>query len=226
MKTFQTSAIVSTTLFALLGTSSSAFAQTDLRDRVATAVEAVEKSCGNDINALCGKVTRGEGRLLLCMQAHEDQLSRSCQFALYRASRRLENALHRVERTADTCWADIEAQCNDADKIGQCLVQKRASLSQACQTVVTAIQQAVRGAEGLRGASVLSSDNKDLGQVVDVQRGADGKVHSIKVEVGRFLGLGSKVIEITGDKLEEIADKIKARIDGDQVRTLPEAPKQ
>ena len=78
----------------------------------------------------------------------------------------------------------------------------------------------------MRGASVLSSDNKDLGQVVDVQRGADGKVHSIKVEVGRFLGLGSKVIEITGDKLEEIADKIKARIDGDQVRTLPEAPKQ
>jgi len=74
MKTFQTSAIVSTTLFALLGTSSSAFAQTDLKDRVATAVEAVEKSCGNDINALCGKVTRGEGRLLLCMQAHEDRL--------------------------------------------------------------------------------------------------------------------------------------------------------
>ena len=73
MKTFQTSAIVSTTLFALLGTSSSAFAQTDLKDRVATAVEAVEKSCGNDINALCGKVTRGEGRPLLCMQAHEDR---------------------------------------------------------------------------------------------------------------------------------------------------------
>ena len=74
MKTFQTTAIVSTRLFALLGTSSSAFAQTDLKDRVATAVEAVEKSCGNDINALCGKVTRGEGRLLLCMQAHEDRL--------------------------------------------------------------------------------------------------------------------------------------------------------
>ena len=73
MKTFQTTAIVSTRLFALLGTSSSAFAQTDLKDRVATAVEAVEKSCGNDINALCGKVTRGEGRLLLCMQAHEDR---------------------------------------------------------------------------------------------------------------------------------------------------------
>ena len=86
MKTFQTSAIVSTTLFALLGTSSSAFAQTDLKDRVATAVEAVEKSCGNDINALCGKVTRGEGRLLLCMQAHEDRL-RSPEFGTLRCHR-------------------------------------------------------------------------------------------------------------------------------------------
>jgi Golgi apparatus protein 1 len=186
----------------------------------------VERSCGDDISSFCGKVTRGEGRLLLCMQAHEDQLSLRCQFALYRVSRELENALHRVERIADACWADIEAKCGEADRIGQCVVQKRASLSSACQTVVAAIQQAVQGVAGLRGTSVFSSDGKDLGHVVNVKRGPDGKIQSIEVEVGRFLGLGSKVVEFSGDKLEEIADKIRLRIAGDQVRSLPEAPKQ
>ena len=38
----------------------------------------------------------GEGRVLLCMQAHDDQLGIRCQFALYRASRHLERAINRV----------------------------------------------------------------------------------------------------------------------------------
>lgn len=226
MTNMQKIAIVPATLFTALWLPSAGFAQANMRERVAAAIEIVERSCGDDISNFCGKVTRGEGRLLLCMQAHEDQLSRRCQFALYRVSRQLENALHRVERTADACWADIEAQCGDADRIGQCVVQKRASLSGACQSVIAAIQQAVQGVAGLRGASVFSSDNKELGHIVDVKRGADGKVQSIEVEVGRFLGLGSKVVEISGDKLEEIAEKIRLRIGGDQVRSLPEAPKQ
>jgi hypothetical protein len=222
----QATAIASAAFLAALWVPAFAFAQGDLRDRVAAAIETVEKGCADDINAFCGKVTRGEGRLLLCMQAHEDQVSRRCQFALYRVSRRLENALHRVERMADACWADIEAQCGDTDRIGQCVVQKRASLSSSCQSVVSAIQQTVQGVAGLRGTSVFCSDDKDLGQIVNVKRGENGKVQAIEVEVGRFLGLGSKVVEISADKLEELTDRIKLRISGDQVRSLPEAPKQ
>src|SRR6185436_2004751 len=67
------------------------------------------------------------------MQAHEDKLSRRCQFALYRASRGLDRAINRVERSADACMDDIEAQCGDAERIGQCLVQKSGSLSQPGQ---------------------------------------------------------------------------------------------
>jgi hypothetical protein len=226
MTTVQSTTIVSATLLACFFSPSLGVAQTELRDRVAAAIETVERGCADDIANFCGKVTRGEGRLLLCMQAHEDQLGRRCQFALYRASRRLDNALQRVERIADACWADIEAQCGDADRVGQCVVQNRASLSSACQTVVGALQQAVQGVASLRGTSVFSSDNKDVGHIVDVKRSADGKIQAIEVEVGRFLGLGNKVVEISGDKLEEIADKIRLRIGGDQVRSLPDAPKQ
>ena len=216
-------ASVSVALLAAAWSASTAWAQSALKDRVAAAIETVEKGCGGDIEKFCDKVTRGEGRLLLCMQAHEDQLSRRCQFAVYRVARNLERAINRVERTADACWNDIEAQCGDAERIGQCLVQKKASLSQSCQTVIGSLQQAVQGLASLMGMPVYSSDEKDLGQVVEVARDPDGKVQSIQVEVGRFLGLGNRVVAINAEALEQLADRVRLRMAGDQIRSLPEA---
>jgi hypothetical protein len=216
----KTKAILSLALFASFGCLSPAFTQ-DIRARVSAAVEAIEQSCTDDIKAFCGTVTRGEGRVLLCMQAHEDKLSRRCEFALYRASRRLDSSLNRVEKMADACWSDIEAKCNEAERIGQCLVQKRASLSQACQSVIDVLRQAVGGVFGLLGSPALSADDRELGEIVNVERKPDGKVQSVKVQVGRFLGLGSKIVEISGDNLDEVGDRIRSRLTDDQIRTLP-----
>src|SRR5215467_14268846 len=163
---------------------STASAQSNLRERLAGAIETVEGACASDLKNFCGNVTRGEGRLLLCMQAYDDQLSKRCQFALYRVSRNLQSALDRVERIADACWNDIQDKCGDADKIGQCVIEKRASLSQPCQTVIGTLQQAFQGLAALRGRPVLSSDGKELGQVVEVNKGPDGKIQSIQVDVG------------------------------------------
>jgi hypothetical protein len=133
--------LLSAAALALILIPASASAQTSLRERVVAAVQAVQSACGADINKFCGSVTPGEGRVVLCMQAHEDQLSRSCQFALYRASRNLDRALDRVERVADACWGDIESQCGNADRIGQCVMDKAQSFSPACQSVVAAVRQ-------------------------------------------------------------------------------------
>jgi sporulation protein YlmC with PRC-barrel domain len=206
--------------------SSQVSAQTTVRDRLTAATEAVENSCSDDIKKFCGSVTRGEARVLLCMQAHDDQLSFRCQFALYRASRKLGNAIHRVERIADACWTDIQAKCGEAERIGQCVVQKRETLSRACQRVVAAVQTAAGQLANLRGMRVLSSDSRDVGQVVDVQRTPDGKVQSVRIEVGRFLGLGSKTIEVNADQIEQLADRIRLRLGGDQIRSLSDQQKQ
>jgi sporulation protein YlmC with PRC-barrel domain len=206
--------------------SSQVSAQTTVLDRLTAATEAVENSCGDDIKKFCGSVSRGEGRVLLCMQAHDDQLSFRCQFALYRASRKLGNAVHRVERIADACWTDIQAKCGEAERIGQCVVQKRETLSRACQRVVAAVQTAAGQLANLRGMRVLSSDSRDVGQVVDVQRTPDGKVQSVRIEVGRFLGLGSKTIEVNADQIEQLADRIRLRLGGDQIRSLSDQQKQ
>ena len=205
---------------------SQASAQSNLRERLAAAVETVEGACAADISNFCGKVTRGEGRLLSCMQAHDDQLSSSCQVAIYRVSRNLEGALNRVERIADACSNDIEKHCGDAEKIGQCVVEKRASLSQGCQTVVATLRKAVQGLAALRGLPVHSSDNSDVGQVVEVAKGPDGTIQSIQVEIGRSLGISPKVVTINADKFEQLADRVKLQLGREDVQRLPEATKR
>jgi hypothetical protein len=199
-------------------------AQSDLRDRVAAAVESVQAACAADIDSFCGNVTRGEGRVLLCMQAHDDQLSLPCQFELYRASRNLDRALERVDRIADACWNDIEKHCKDM-AIGQCVLEKAGSMSGSCRTVVSGIRQVLHGLATLKGMPAFSSDGQSLGDVVEVIRGPDGKVEALHIGVGGFLGIGDRTIKIDADAFEELSDRIRLKIDGDAVRSLPEVTK-
>jgi sporulation protein YlmC with PRC-barrel domain len=215
--------MLSAACLALIWAPATAPAQSNLRERVTAAIEAVQGACESDIRSFCGSVTPGEGRTLLCMQAHEDQLSRRCQFALYRVSRGLDRAINRVERVADACWNDIEAQCGSAERIGQCLMQKSGSLSQACQTVLSGLRQAAQGVASMRGMAVYSSDDKNLGQVVEVTRDPDGKVQSIEIAVGRWLGIGDRTITISADEFERLGDRIKLRFAGEEIRAMPES---
>ena len=227
MSSMAKTAILSVALLAAGGVASSVLAQQSaLRDRVASAIESVESACAADAQKYCGDVSKGEGRILLCMQAHDDQLGIKCQFALYRASRNLDRAVSRVERLADACWSDIEAHCADAERVGQCIMNKGPALSQPCQTVVAGIKQALQGLASLKGMPAYSADGKNLGDVVDVTRGPDGKVQSVQIEVGRFLGVGGKVVTIDANAIEQLADRINLRMTGDSIRAMPDAKKQ
>jgi len=204
--------------------------RSDLRDRLSSAIERVEDACGNDIERFCSEVTPGSGRIASCMQAYSDQLSRRCQFTLRRAVNRVQQA---VENIADTCMTAVQQQCGDTDNVRNCVQQKRSSLPQSCQTIVAAVQtgqalaaraqEAGQQAQGLRGMPVFSSDGKNLGQVAQVERGPDGKIQSVQIQIGRLLGIGEKTITIDGSKLEQLQDRIRLMMSSDQVRSLPEA---
>jgi hypothetical protein len=195
--------------------------QPPFKDRVAEAIERVEDACAADIEGYCGRISAGEGRIALCMLAHEDLLSVRCRFGLHRAARKLKSEVGRV---AETCLKEIQALCGETGGIRQCLEQKRGSLSSSCQTIVEAVGQRVHRLIGLTGMSVFSSDNKNLGQVVQVIKGPDDKMQSIQVDVGRVLGLGTKVIAIPADKLERLPG-IKLLLSETEVRSLPESKK-
>jgi len=105
--------------------------------RLNAAVQKLETACGDDLKKYCSTVTPGEGRLILCMQAHEDKVSERCDFALFEASRNLNRALDRIDRAADICWGDIEKHCSNVPEGGgrnlQCLGSQKTSLTPACQ---------------------------------------------------------------------------------------------
>jgi len=197
----------------------------NFRSRMADAIETVADACADDIDDFCGRVTPGAGRLAMCMRAHEDQFSRGCQTTLERVS-------SAVQRTAahitEMCWNEVRALCGDADGLVQCVAQKKASLSPPCETIVTTLGQRLQGrVQALMaqvGMPVYSSDDKALGQVAEVVKGPDGKVQSIQVDIGRILGLGTKVVTITPDKFEQLAG-IKLRLSDAEIRSLPEAKK-
>jgi hypothetical protein len=129
-------------LTAMLGFEGDAVGQTQqLAARLDAAVKKVEAACSDDLKKYCSTVTPGEGRLILCMQAHEDKVSEKCDFALFDASRRINRALDRIDRAADICWGDIEKYCSNIPEGGgrilQCLTGQKTSITPACQSELT-----------------------------------------------------------------------------------------
>jgi hypothetical protein len=129
-------------------TAGSAMAEsgTRLQARLQTAVAKVQNACADDLKQYCSTVTPGEGRLLLCIEAHEDKISAKCDLALFEASRNLERTLDRVQLAADACWNDIQKQCANVPPgqggVIQCLTSNKASLGMACQRVVGKLEAA------------------------------------------------------------------------------------
>jgi hypothetical protein len=189
------------------------------KERIAEAIETVEGACAADIEDYCGTVPSGGGRLALCMLSHEDMLSARCRFGLYRATRKLKTSLGQI---ADTCLKEIRGLCGETGGIRQCLEQKKDSLSSSCQMIVSTVGQRVHRLMGLVGMPVFSSDNKNLGQVVGVERSLNGDIQSIRVDIGRVLGIGTKVVTITADKFER-PPGVKLQLSEKDMRSLPEA---
>jgi len=210
------------------GNRPSSISEGEFRDRVADAIQIVQVACASELNDFCGKVTPGEGRLAFCMRAHEDQLSRTCESALRRVALNVRRTLNQI---TEACWNEVRALCGDTDKLGklgQCVAQKKGSLSSSCETIVTALGQKLQGVQEVAarvGMPVFGPDDKNLGQVAEVVRGADGKVQSIQVDIGRSLGLGSKVVDIGADKIERVAG-LKVNLSDSELRSLPEVKKQ
>jgi len=88
--------------------------------------------------------------------------------SILKKERRLGNGI--AQGRCSLPLTDIQAKCGDTDKVEQCEMEKRTSLSQPFQTVINALQQAYEGLAALRCRPVLSSDGKELGQVVEVNR--------------------------------------------------------
>lgn len=131
--------------------STASFAQSDIAKQAIAKAEAavtkIRKACAEDIKSFCAKVTPGEGRLALCMLAHEDQVSDGCFATVFDVADNLDLALSNLARAADVCEEDIDKHCGNVEpgegRIAQCLIDKEAALVSACRAEVAGFKARV-----------------------------------------------------------------------------------
>ncbi|ADP69519.1 PRC-barrel domain protein [Rhodomicrobium vannielii ATCC 17100] len=164
-----------------------------------TAVRDVADSCRTAIRTQCGDAENRDA----CMGQKVSSLPPSCQM-IVAAARQYPGMM-------------ASAQSSRMDGGSGQATADNGQQSQSGQ------QQSQSGSSDMRGMPVYSSDGVNLGKVVQIDRSSDGSIKSVKIEIGRLLGLGDKVVNITSDELQQMADRIKLRLNSDQVRKLPES---
>lgn len=76
----------------------------------------------------------------------------------------------------------------------------------------------------LASASVVDMDGNSVGAVHDVKASSDGKAEEIRVDVGGFLGVGSKLVALTPSRLKYERDRnvLITDMTKDEIKALPE----
>ena len=129
-----------------------AVAQTEVVKNVIAKAEAamvmVDAACADDFGKYCSTVTPGEGRLALCLMAHEDKISDTCYATFLDVADGVELAISNVWRAADDCEKDMEKVCATVTpgegRIAQCLIDNKASVSPACRAEVAVFEARIR----------------------------------------------------------------------------------
>lgn len=131
---------------------SPAVAQTEMAKKAVAKVEnaltKVANACSADLRAFCGTVTPGDGRLALCLIAHEDKVGGPCFEAMMDVVLDIELAANRIWRAADLCRPDIAKLCGNVrdgqGRVAQCLVNNKSKLGPLCRNEVALIESKLR----------------------------------------------------------------------------------
>ena len=118
-------------LLVILSVGSSS-AQTDLKktilEKLTAKVTRLESACAEDIQKYCSTVTPGEGRMIYCMEAHEDKISIRCAFELGEAATSVQTAADALKDAVIACKAEIIGAC------GKIVRARGESLLVCCRT--------------------------------------------------------------------------------------------
>ena len=128
-----------------------AFSLLSISGKAALAADPVERAiiaCENELNTFCSTVTPGEGRLMMCLGAHEDKISVGCAVAVYDAAVAIDVLAGLIAAIGTACEQEIVDHCatpaSDTElvvEVGQgqvvaCLATHQANLGNACKAVI------------------------------------------------------------------------------------------
>lgn len=78
----------------------------------------------------------------------------------------------------------------------------------------------------LIGLAAFSSDGSRVGSVDSVSTDADGKVKSINLKTGGFLGIGGRLVTIPDGKFTKSGDNVQLGMTSEEVSKLPAIKEQ
>ena len=95
----------------------------------------------------------------------------------------------------------------------------------AISTTAMAADQTIRSdelrASKIIGSSVYDNNNEKIGSVQDIILGKGGKVDSVVVDVGTFLGMGGKDVAVSLDQIKTDHDRLTLSMTKDQLKQAP-----
>ena len=138
---------VGVTLLAILSINS-ASAQSSvgktILEKLTAKVSKLESACARDIKKYCRTVTPGEGRMIYCMQAHEDKISPKCAFELGDAAASVQTTADALKDGVIACKAEIAGVCGKIvpgqGRIATCLLENKSTVSSGCAEAIKKIE--------------------------------------------------------------------------------------
>jgi hypothetical protein len=100
-------------------------------------VEGLKKACHKELTTFCKGVQLGEGRILACLYAFEDRVSGKCEYAVYDAAAKIDQAAMALKFAAAECKDDLLKYCGNVPvgygRVKACLDKNEKSLSEKCK---------------------------------------------------------------------------------------------
>jgi Golgi apparatus protein 1 len=113
-------------------------------EKLAVKVSKLESVCAKDIKKYCTTVTPGEGRMVYCMQAHEDKVSIKCAFELGDAAANVQTTADALKDGVTACKAEIASVCGKIvpgqGRIATCLLDNKSTVSGGCAEAIKKIE--------------------------------------------------------------------------------------
>lgn len=81
-------------------------------------------------------------------------------------------------------------------------------------------EEATLDAASLVGQQLYGAEDEAYGEISSVVE-ADGKVQAVVVDIGQFLGMGSKMVEIPADQISVEGDRVNTQLTRADLETLP-----
>ena len=107
-------------------------------------IASLEKTCAGDIKKYCSTVTPGEGRMVYCMQAHDDKISPKCAYELAQAAASIQSTLDLLKEGVIACKAEIAGVCGKVQpgqgRIAGCLIENKSTASKDCAEAIRKVE--------------------------------------------------------------------------------------